>query len=246
MIKKVNFTSWWIFALIAFSIFILLQIPASWLVSKFYKNNQSLQNVSGNIWQGQADWKKGQLRGSVSWSTRPLDLLLFRLGANIELRSGNSQLDGVVAYRFGEIIIDSMQGQISPETLKNVADWQWPTNSIQVKDLDFKYKKNKGFTNAKGDLQWSGGELIYTFSQRLNNMNVPSLKGKLADENSKLIFDVRDQKDQKMVNLVIDQELMMDLQLTQRLLLNVPSYDGKAGLDTFVISTRQPLIKGGA
>jgi general secretion pathway protein N len=29
------------------------------------------------------------------------------------------------------------------------------------------------------------------------------------------------------------------------MLLNVPSYDGKAGLDTFVISSRQPLIQGG-
>ena len=38
---------------------------------------------------------------------------------------------------------------------------------------------------------------------------------------------------------------MMDVQLTQRLLLNIPSYDGKAGLDTYVISSRQPVLKGG-
>ena len=53
--------------------------------SKFYKNNQVLQNVSGNIWQGQADWHKGNLRGSVSWRTRPWDLLLLRVGANVEV-----------------------------------------------------------------------------------------------------------------------------------------------------------------
>jgi general secretion pathway protein N len=27
--------------------------------------------------------------------------------------------------------------------------------------------------------------------------------------------------------------------------MNIASYEGKAGLDTYVISTRQPLLKGG-
>ena len=47
--------------------FIILQIPATWLIAKFSKDNQILHNVSGNIWQGQADWQQGQLRGSVHW-----------------------------------------------------------------------------------------------------------------------------------------------------------------------------------
>jgi len=47
-----------------------------------------------------------------------------------------------------------------------------------------------------------------------------------------------------MANLVLDPDMMLDVQLTQRLLLNVPSYDGKAGLDTYVISSRQPLLRG--
>ena len=58
-------------------------------------------------------------------------------------------------------------------------------------------------------------------------------------------MDIRDQRNQKMANLLLDANMMLDVQLTQRLLLNVPSYDGKAGLDTFVISSRQPLLQGG-
>ena len=34
-----------------------------------------------------------------------------------------------------------------------------------------------------------------------------------------------------MANLLLDANMMLDVQLTQRLLLNVPSYDGKAGFD---------------
>ena len=74
---------------------------------------------------------------------------------------------------------------------------------------------------------------------------MPSLQGQLQDADGRLQIDIRDQRNQKMANLAFDQNLMLDAQLTQRLLLNVPSYEGKAGLDTFVISTRQPLFSGG-
>jgi len=74
---------------------------------------------------------------------------------------------------------------------------------------------------------------------------MPSLNGQLTDQNGQLQVDIRDQRSQKMANLLLDANMMLDVQLTQRLLLNIPSYDGKAGLDTFVISSRQPLIQGG-
>ncbi len=90
-----------------------------------------------------------------------------------------------------------------------------------------------------------GGALTYTYGQRQERMDMPSLQGQLQDADGRLQIDIRDQRNQKMANLAFDQNLMLDAQLTQRLLLNVPSYEGKAGLDTFVISTRQPLFSGG-
>ena len=245
MIKKPKYITWWIFALIAFLFFVLLQIPAAWLISKFYKNNQTLHNVSGNIWKGQADWHKGQLRGSLSWNTRPLDLVLLRVAADVEVHSGNTKLEGIVGYRFGSVLVQSLDGQVAPETLKSIVDWQWPSNAIQLKDIHLNFKKQQGFTKSKGQLQWAGGELLYRFAQRQDRMSIPALKGSLSDENGKLLFDIRDQREQKMLNIALDQSLMLDVQLTQRLLMNIASYEGKAGLDTYVISTRQPLFKGG-
>lgn len=247
MITKPKSLTWWIFAISVFLIFVVLQIPAAWLISKFYKNNQVLQNVSGNIWQGQADWHKGNLKGSLSWKTRPLDLFLLRLGAEIEVHSGNTQLDGVVGYGFGKkIIIRNLNGQVAPETLKSVVDWQWPTNAIQLRDIHFNFKKQQGFAQAEGTLQWAGGNLVYSYAQRQERMTMPSLQGKLSDENSQLIFEMGDLRGQKLIALALDKDLMLNVQLTQRLLLNIPSYQGKAGLDTYVISSRQPLLKGGS
>lgn len=246
MNKKSKQMTWWIIAVIAFLIFVVLQIPATWLISKFYKNNQLLQNVSGNIWQGQADWHKGNLRGSVAWRTRPLDLILLRAGANVDIHSGQTQLQGIVAYSLGKkIIIKQMSGQVAPETLKSIVNWQWPANAIQLSDVQFQLNKDNGFSNADGKLQWAGGELLYTFGQRQDRMNMPSLNAQVKDESGKLKIEIQDQRAQKMANIMLDQSMMLDVQLTQRLLLNVPSYDGKAGLDTDVISTRQPLVQGG-
>ncbi len=246
MKKKSKHLTWWLIAVFAFLIFVLLQIPATWLISKFYKDNQVLQNVSGNIWQGQADWRKGELKGAVAWKTRPLDLVLLRLGADIEVQSGATQLKSIVGYGFGnKIMVRKLEGKIAPDTLKTLVNWQWPANLIQLNDVQMNYKKDTGFSQAEGGLQWGGGELIYMFSDRQDRMNIPSLKATLKDDAGKLQFDIQDQRSQKMANLVLDQNMMLDVQLTQRMLLNVPSYEGKAGLDTYVITTRQPLLQGG-
>lgn len=246
MKKKSKYMAWWGTAVIALLVFILLQVPASWLISKFYKNNQVLKNVSGNVWQGQADWQKGNLHGSVSWKTRPMDLILLRLGADVDIRSGQTQLKGVLAYGLGKkIMVKNMQGQLAPDTLKNLVAWQWPSNNIQLADVAFRFHPEQGFSQADGLLQWGGGTLVYTFAQRQESMEIPSLQGKIQDDAGKLKLEINDQRSQKMANLSLEPSLMLDVQLTQRFLLNVASYSGKAGLDTFVLSSRQPLFSGG-
>ena len=247
MTKQTKKLTWWGIGVFAFLIFVLLQVPASWLIAKFYKNNQILKNVSGNIWQGQADWQKGKLNGSIMWRTRPLDLILLRAGANLHIHSGQTQLEGVVAYGLGKkLFVKDMNGQIAPETLKTFVNWQWPENSIQLNDVAFHFQNEQGFNKIKGQMQWAGGELIYQLGQNQDRMNMPSLKGAMSEEAGKLILDIQDQRGQKMANISLDAAMMLDVQVTQRMLLNVPSYQGKAGMDTYVVSSRQPLLSGGA
>lgn len=245
MKKKTQSWKWWTFALVAFLFFILLQIPATWILAKFSNNNQMLQNVSGNIWRGQADWSYQNLRGSVQWKTRFLDLLMLRYGADIQFHSGQTQLEGIVAYGLNKrLSIKNLSGEVAPETLKSVVNWQWPNSPIQLKKIDLHYKSQQGFSKVDGNLYWGGGDLTYVYGQRQDRMNVPALKGQLQDQDGKLKIEMNDQKNQKMANLILGADGMLDVQLTQRLLLNIPSYDGKAGLDTYVISSRQPLMKG--
>ncbi len=246
MKDKTKHLKWWLFAVSAFLLFIALQIPANWLIAKFSKNNQMLSNVSGNIWQGQADWKKDNLQGSLHWSTRPLDFILFRLGADVAIHSGNTQLDGVLAYGIGKkIVLNHLDGEIAPETLKILVNWQWPDNKIQLRDVSFHFQPEQGFKQTAGQMNWGGGALLYDMGQSLERINIPSLRGEFSDNQGKLVLDVTDQRSEKMAKLQLDSHFMLDAQLTQRFLLNAPSYDGKAGLDTYVLGSRQPLLQGG-
>lgn len=245
MMKKPKMLHWWLFTILTFLICVLLQIPAAWLMAKFYPQQQSLHNVSGNIWSGQADWNKGQLGGSLKWQVRPLDLLRLRAAANVELHSGQSKLNAVMAYTLAKnLIIQDLNGQIAPNTLKHLASWQWPANSLQLNDIALYYKAQQGFTQAAGQINWAGGELVYVYAERQERMQVPMLKANLSADQGKLVLDARDNRQQKMLHLALDQQMMLDVQLTQRLLMHVPSYQGKAGLDTYVLSTRQPLLRG--
>ena len=237
---------WWMFAILTFVIFVLLQVPATWLIAKFYKSNQSLNNVSGNIWQGQADWQQRGLQGTVAWKVRPWELLLLRAAADIEIHSGQTQLNGVMAYGLGKTLyIRQLSGEIAPDTLARFTSGQWPAQSIQLKDIDLKYKKADGFSATDGQLYWLGGEMRYRFGERQDLINIPNLQAKLSNDQQKLMIDVRDNRENKMLNIVLDPSLMMDIQVTQRMLLNSPSYQGQAALDSYVFSTRQPLLEGG-
>ena len=245
MMKKSKMLHWWLFAAVTFLTCILLQVPAAWLMAKFYPQQQYLHNIGGNIWSGQADWQQGALRGNLSWQIRPLDVLRLRVAADVQVHSGQSELIGQVGYGLGQKwLVQNMNGQIAPETLAYLAKWQWPSAAIRVQDVHLRFKPKQGFEQANGQLEWAGGDLVYSYAQRQERMSVPPLKAQWSAQQGKLVLAAQDNRQQKMLNLALDQDLMLDVQLTQRLLLNVPSYQGKAGLDTYVMSSRQPLIKG--
>ncbi len=90
-------------------------------------------------------------------------------------------------------------------------------NAIQLKDVQFKYKPQQGFSQSSGELQWAGGRFGFTFAQRQESMNVPAMLAQLKDDNGKLLIDVRDQREQKMMNLQLEPDLMLDVQLNPAL-----------------------------
>lgn len=224
------------------ALFLLLQVPAAWLLKKFAPTQQQLHNVSGNIWQGRADWRMGNVHGTLNWRTRPWELLRLRLASDVQLQSGQTRLQGIASAGIGKRYqMRDWNGKISPETLTAMLPWQWPAASINVRDLALAYRATQGITDAAGQLSWAGGMLNYPMGQRLERIDIPPLLGNLSLQKDKLTLLVTDGRKQRMAELGLDRDRMLDVQLTQRFLMHAPAYQGKAGLDSAVITLRQPV-----
>lgn len=242
MANKRKAKIWFVVFISLVALFILLQVPAAWLINKFAPNLRMLQNVNGNIWHGQADWHVNNVQGTVHWSTRPWEIIRLRAASNIVIHSGQTQLEGTVGYSVTKkVYFNNFKGKVSADTLSQLLPWQWPSTTMNVQDVNIVFKRAQGFEDANGQLTWAGGSLMYPIAQRQERIDVPPLVADLSAEKNKMKLLVKNTQQQRMADIVFGEDGMLDVQITQRFLLHSPSYKGQAGLDTAVISTRQPL-----
>ena len=250
---------WWLVGLTLFALFALLQMPAAWMIEKYAPNSPYVQHVSGNLWQGATVWQLPQsatpLTGTADWSWQPWYLLLGKVGAEVDIRSGQTQLEGQVKLGRHSWQVDDMDGTIAPETLTSVVDWQLPNTPIRVNGVSLTRNssankpttdKTMGFSHAEGQLTWVGGEVGYPSGYKVFYITIPAVRGQLSQEqkNNKNVLHINllNNQDKRLGDLYIDHENMIDVSLTQRLLESMPEYKGKAPQDTEVISVRQPLL----
>ena len=250
---------WWLVGLTLFALFALLQMPAAWVIEKYTPNSPYVQHVSGNLWQGSTVWQLPQsatpLTGTVDWSWQPWYLFLGKIGAKVDIQSGQTQLEGQVKLGRHSWQVDDMDGTIAPETLASVVDWQLPNTPIRVNAVSLTRNSNAnksnndksvGFSHAEGQLTWVGGEVGYPSGNKVFYITIPAVRGQLSQEqkNNKNVLHINllNNQDKRLGDLYIDHENMIDVSLTQRLLESMPEYKGKAPQDTEVISVRQPLL----
>ena len=258
---------WWLLGFIFFALFAVLQMPAAWLLEKYAPDTPYVQHVSGNLWQGSAIWQlpvsATPLTGAAEWSWQPWHLLLGKLGAEVDISSEQTRLNGQVKVGSSSWQIQNMSGKIAPETLASVVDWQLPNTPIQVNNISLKRqsaanpastssensgKNAAGFSEAGGQLTWVGGEVGYPSGGKVFYITMPALRAELSAEqkNNKNLLHVNliNNQDKRLGDLYIDGDNMLDVSLTQRLLENMPEYKGQAPQDTPVVSVRQPLLSG--
>ena len=72
------------------------------------------------------------------------------------------------------------------------------------------------------------------------------LSAEQKDNQARLQMHLLDNQDKRLGDIYVDGNQMLDISLTQRLLENVPSYQGSAPQDTNVVTVRQPLTQLGA
>lgn len=244
---------WWLIGAVLLVGCVLVQMPAAWIVQKYAPDSPYLQHVSGNLWQGSAIWQVPQaqsaLSGAVDWTWQPWKLLVGRLGAEVTVTSGKStRLNGDVNIGRSGWSVADMSGKISPDTLAAVVDWQLPDAPIQVNALSLDSEQQRGFVQADGQLTWVGGELGYPSGNKTYQITLPAMRAELSaeqkGEKSLLHASLLNNQDKRLGDFYLDTDNMLDVNLTQRLLENMPEYKGEAPQDTPVVSVRQPLLSG--
>ncbi|WP_227498091.1 type II secretion system protein N [Moraxella macacae] len=236
---------WLLLGLILLCLFLLLQLPANWLVQKFIPDNPYLQQVSGNLWQGQANWQvdeTGQktLAGTLVWQWQPWHLLTGNIGMTVTVQSGSTNIQGSVKFDKNTIWLNDFKGKISKDTLASFANWQLPDAPIILENLALK-KNELGFSDVTGDLSWAGGMLRYPMGGRTYPIDLPTMQGKLNAEKQRLHLAINTPQGQRLGDFFVDNDNMLDVELTQRLLKHMPDYQGQGADDSVVISLRQPL-----
>ena len=259
---------WGLFGFVLFALFAVLQMPAAWLLEKYAPDTPYVQHVSGNLWQGSAIWQfpvsAAPLTGAAEWSWQPWHLFLGKLGAEVDISSEQTLLNGQVKVGSSSWQVQNMSGKIAPETLASVVDWRLPNAPIQVNNVSLKRqsaangaastssensgKNVAGFSEASGQLTWVGGEVGYPSGGKVFYITMPALRAELSAEqkNNKNLLHINlvNNQDKRLGDLYIDGDNMLDVSLTQRLLENMPEYKGQAPQDTPVVSVRQPLLDG--
>lgn len=91
-----------------------------------------------------------------------------------------------------------------------------------------------GFSQAKGQLIWVGGEFGYPSGSKVFYITTPVLCAELSTEQktNKNLLDINlvNNQDKRLGDLYIDGNSMLDVSLTQRLLESMPEYKGKSPL----------------
>lgn len=248
---------WWLVGLVLFALFTLLQMPAAWVIEKYAPDSPYVQHVSGNLWQGSAIWQltasTTPLIGSANWTWQPWQLFLGKVGADVDISTGQTRLDGQIKVGLHSWQVTDMNGKITPETLSSVVDWQLPNTPIQVNAVSLQRKSGSdstktGFTEADGQLTWVGGEVGYPSGGKIFYITMPAMRAELSAEErnnkNRLHVNLLNNQDKRLGDLYLDNDNMLDVSLTQRLLENMPEYQGQAPQDTPVVSVRQPLLSG--
>lgn len=246
---------WWLIALVLLCLFLLVQLPASWLIQRFLPNNPYLQQVSGNLWEGQSAWQFSginqakSLPANLNWQWRPLYLFSGKIAMAVEIRSGQSLVTGLVKVGKNDWQVIDFKGKITKDMLGQLGNWQLPDTPILVEDLSLT-SDNGNFSDVAGKFSWAGGALGYPSGGRVYQINLPKMQGILSKEKnsaqipSRLHLALTTKEGQRLGDFYVDNDKMLDVALTQRLLKNMPDYQGQGADDSVVVSLRQPLLGG--
>lgn len=144
---------WLIAGAVAYLLFLLLSLPARFIVPTLEKRGIRTGEVTGSLWHGQAqNLQVGVLNvGQVQWRWRFLPLFLGRLAADVDIRQPEGQLQGRLALSItGKVLLSNLHGALPLQSLvgSNGLPGGWVARAEL--DMDELVLKDRWPVQAKG------------------------------------------------------------------------------------------------
>jgi general secretion pathway protein N len=161
--------AYWRYALTgvaAYLLILLITVPADRAVKLLVQNatGLDLQSVSGTLFSGKAERMviAGLGMGPVSWSLRPLPLLLGRLEYRLTLKDPAFRGTGIVGTGLGgHVYLQDLEAELMPDPLVNHFSPLPVQTSGDVMLLIESMDLVDGFPRAlSGHLDWNGAQIV--------------------------------------------------------------------------------------
>ena len=173
-------------ALLSFIIFLAVLTPAAvvWrlTVDEVSIPNLQVYQVSGTIWNGQADLKYQQFPdSSLRWEVDPLSLVFG--GVELEfLVSGDShEFSGDAHMNDSGVVMTNLQGTLGSRYINNVSRPKGLTISGEFEIQDANFTSDfRVINDAGGHVYWSGGRIVSINESGTTVWDLPSLEGDLS------------------------------------------------------------------
>jgi general secretion pathway protein N len=150
----------------AYLLILLLTVPADRAVELLERHavGLDLQSVSGSLFSGKAERMviRGLGMGPVTWSLRPLPLLLGRLEYRFALNDPVFHGEGVVGTGLGgQVYLHDLQAQLQPDPLVNHFSPLPVQTSGGVRLLIASMELIEGFPRElSGQVDWTGARIV--------------------------------------------------------------------------------------
>lgn len=234
--------NWVLLATILLVFALILQMPARIIANFLPKDIRALCSAwGGTLWTGQVNSQMTGTQSQLRWSIRPISLLTLKLGLDVEVLTGHSQVQAQLALGMSGWYLKAEQGKLSPIDIQPfLSNWQLPSHPIIITQLNIQHQQ-QNWQNSQGLLTWQAGAVDYVLNGQRQHLNLPPVALKLSGQQQSLIMSLQDEA--QTVNLAtftITGETI-ESRLTQRLLSYAPNYRGVAEPDAIVVTASQPL-----
>ncbi|HIG41637.1 MAG: type II secretion system protein N [bacterium] len=172
-------------ALLSFIIFMAVLTPAA-VVWRLISDEVSIPNlqvyqVSGTLWNGQAELKYRQFPiSSLHWEIDPLSLVYGDIELEFLISGDSHEFSGEALLGHSRVAIVNLRGTLGSRYINDVSRSQGYTISgeFEVRDVnlatDFRL-----FNDAGGRVYWSGGRIVSLNEPGTRVWDLPSLEGDL-------------------------------------------------------------------